>query len=196
MAGPTAAASDAFLNRIGGAITDYSGTIGDLVDYVTGNEAPAIATYDNSAACWYGPTCLALTTSIPILIGTTSDYNKITAQADANQLVNSIFLDYREEALPQIYQAQNGVSAWNSTTAQLLVNDAYAKTVSKAAGVVLDNIGKYGQIRTADIGAIAQLASATKQSKSSPSGGGGGGGGGDGGLFGGIAGIVGGLFGL
>ena len=48
---------------------------------------------------------------------------------------------------------------------QLLANNAYAKTVSEGAKVVLDNIQRYGGIRVSDLQVMSQLIGAIRNSK-------------------------------
>ena len=183
-------AIDSFLNQYGSAI-------GRTVDYFTGEDkSKYVYREKNSDDCWYPPTCSALATLTPILITSPTEYNKSLAISDAQGVVASIFQEYRDTDLPQIYQAMNGSGGYNSTSAQLLANDAYARAVTKSAKEVLDNVSKYGNIRQGDVQALAQLYSSTKGSYTVGSIGGGASGGSAGGIFGSIAGIVGGIFGL
>ena len=48
---------------------------------------------------------------------------------------------------------------------QLLANNAYAKTVSEGAKVVLDNIQRYAGIRVSDLQVMSQLIGAIRNSK-------------------------------
>jgi hypothetical protein len=177
----------------------YGGAIGNLVDHITGEDkSKYIYREKNSDECWYPPTCQALTTLTPILVTTPTEYNKTLGISDARDLVDSTFRDYRETDLPQIYQAMNGSGGYNSTTAQLLANDAYARASAKAAKDTLDNVSKYANIRQGDIQALSQLYSATRGSYTVNSIGGSGAGsmGGIlGGLLGPVAGVIGGIFG-
>jgi hypothetical protein len=175
-------------------LDQYGDALGNIVDYITGgNVSKFVYRQKNSDDCWYPPTCQALATLTPILITTPAEYNKALGISDAHDLVDSIFTEYKDADLPQIYQAMNGSGGYNATTAQLLANDAYARATAKAAKEVLDNVAKYANIRQGDVQALSQLYSATKGSYSVGSIGGGGGGG-LGGLLGSIVGIIGGIF--
>jgi hypothetical protein len=173
----------------------YGNAIGTVVDYFTGGDRSRFAYREkNSDDCWYPPTCQALTTITPILITTPTEYNKALGISDAHDLVDSIFAEYRDTDLPQIYQSMNGSGGYNSTTAQLLANDAYARATAKAAKETLDNVAKYANIRQGDVQALSQLYAATKGSYSAGSLNGGSGSG-FGGVLGAIGGIIGGIFG-
>lgn len=179
-----------FLNQVGGVI-------GDLVDYVTGEDKSKLVYREkNSDDCWYPPSCQALSTITPILVTSPTEYSRITAKADAMEVVSAIFAEYRDQEIPQIYQAMNGSGGYNSTTAQLLVNDAYSRVSAKAAKEVLDNVSKYGNVRQGDVQALAQLYSATKGSYSVGNLSNGQSGGSAGGLLNSVGGIIGSVFGF
>lgn len=73
-------------------------------------------------------------------------FSKEQAQADVAGIVNQLFTQYKEQALPQIYTPMVDTGIYNSTTGQLLANDAFARTQSQAAGVTLDAILNYEQL--------------------------------------------------
>lgn len=75
-----------------------------------------------------------------------SQYTRENAITDASGVVNDIFRQYREQALPEIYSAQGSTGAYNSSAAQLLANDAYGSAVSQSAQVVTDNIARYAEL--------------------------------------------------
>jgi hypothetical protein len=77
--------------------------------------------------------------------GIQQGFSKQAAQQDSMGLVQQIFDQYQKTALPQIYNAQTGAGAYNSTGGQLLANDAYAQTVNKAAQTVNQNVLNYSQ---------------------------------------------------
>lgn len=179
-----------FLNQVGGVI-------GDLVDYVTGEDKSKLVYREkNSDDCWYPPSCQALATITPILVTSPSEYTKTRATADAAQVVSAIFAEYSDQELPQIYQAMNGSGGYNATTAQLLANDAIARAMAKAAKETLDNVQRYGNIRQGDVQALAQLYSATKGSYSVGNLSNGQQGGSAGGLLQSVGGIIGSVFGF
>lgn len=119
----------------------------------------------NSEDCWYPPTCAIMTDLVPRLANKDIEYSKDTAIADAQATVNNIFDTFKDELLVQVYQPECIVNGYNSTTMQLLVNNAYAKTVSEGAKVVLDNIQRYAGIRVSDLQVMSQLIGAIRNSK-------------------------------
>ena len=118
----------------------------------------------NSDDCWYPPTCAVMTNLIPRLTNKDVEYDKTNAIADAVGTVNNYFDTFKDEALAQIYQPQCIANGYNSTTMQLLANNAYAKTVSEGAKITLDNIQRYAGIRVNDLNVMAQLINAIKNS--------------------------------
>ena len=119
----------------------------------------------NSEDCWYPPTCAIMTDLIPRLTNKDIEYSKDTAIADAQGTVNTVFEQFKDEALVQVYYPQCIANGYNSTTMQLLANNAYAKTVSEGAKVVLDNIQRYAGIRVSDLQVMSQLIGAIRNSK-------------------------------
>ena len=120
----------------------------------------------NAEDCWYPPTCAVMTDLIPRLTKKDIEYSKDTAIADAQGTVNNVFEQFKDEALVQVYYPQCIANGYNSTTMQLLANNAYAKTVSEGAKVVLDNIQRYAGIRVGDLQVMSQLIGAIRNSKS------------------------------
>ena len=119
----------------------------------------------NAEDCWYPPTCAIMTDLIPRLTNKDIEYSKDTAIADAQGTVNNVFEQFKDEALVQVYQPECIANGYNSTTMQLLANNAYAKTVSEGAKVVLDNIQRYAGIRVSDLQVMSQLIGAIRNSK-------------------------------
>ena len=119
----------------------------------------------NSEDCWYPPTCAIMTDLVPRLTNKDLEYDKTNAVADAQATVNNIFDTFKDELLVQVYQPECIANGYNSTTMQLLVNNAYAKTVSEGAKVVLDNIQRYAGIRVSDLQVMSQLVGAIRNSK-------------------------------
>lgn len=118
----------------------------------------------NSEECWYPPTCAIMTNLIPRLTNKDVEYSRETAMADADATVQGLFARFRQDSLPVIYQPMCQANGYNATTTQLLVNDAYNKTVQDGAKTILDNIGKYAGIRQNDLQVMAQLIGAIKNS--------------------------------
>ena len=119
----------------------------------------------NAEDCWYPPTCAIMTDLVPRLTSKDLEYDKSNAIADAQATVNNVFETFKDEALVQVYQPECIANGYNSTTMQLLVNNAYAKTVSEGAKVVLDNIQRYAGIRVNDLQVMSQLIGAIRNSK-------------------------------
>ena len=119
----------------------------------------------NSEDCWYPPTCAIMTDLVPRLTNKDLEYDKTNAIADAQDTVNNIFDTFKDESLVQVYQPECIANGYNSTTMQLLANNAYAKTVSEGAKVVLDNIQRYAGIRVSDLQVMSQLVGAIRNSK-------------------------------
>lgn len=93
------------------------------------------------------------------------DFSKQAAQRDAMGLVNDIFNQYRNTALPTIYNAQTGSGAYNSTGAQMLANDAYGTTVNKAAQTVNKNVLDYTQAYQNQMTPLVQMLGIDKGSR-------------------------------
>lgn len=70
-------------------------------------------------------------------------YSKQAAINDTKGIVDSIFADYADTALPQILERQGQSGGYSSTGTQLLANDAYSRTTAKASEVVLQAIQGY-----------------------------------------------------
>lgn len=119
----------------------------------------------NAEDCWYPPTCAIMTDLVPRLTSKDLEYDKSNAIADAQATVNNVFETFKDESLVQVYQPECIANGYNSTTMQLLVNNAYAKTVSEGAKVVLDNIQRYAGIRVNDLQVMSQLIGAIRNSK-------------------------------
>ena len=99
-----------------------------------------------------------------------NQFSKPNAIMDAQGAIASIFRDYQNTALPEIYQAQNSSGGYNASTGQLLANDAFAAANAKGAAVMLDTIQKYRTLQQNDWGALANLIRAIPGSGSSTSG--------------------------
>ena len=144
----------------------YIDSLIPILDHLM-TKAPEDYTYAirNAEDCWYPPTCAVMTDLIPRLTNKDIEYSKDTAIADAQGTVNNIFDTYKDEALVQVYYPQCIANGYNSTTMQLLADNAYAKTVSEGAKVVLDNIQRYAGIRVNDLQVMSQLIGAIRNSK-------------------------------
>ena len=141
-------------------------SLAPAIDYLLTKD-PENYTYAirNAEDCWYPPTCAVMTDLIPRLTKKDIEYSKDTAIADAQGTVNNVFEQFKDEALVQVYYPQCIANGYNSTTMQLLANNAYAKTVSEGAKVVLDNTQRYAGIRVNDLQVMSQLIGAIRNSK-------------------------------
>lgn len=76
-------------------------------------------------------------------------YTKQQAIDDSQGLIGQIFQQYKNNDLPTIFNAQNASGGYNSTTGQLMANDAYGNAVNKSAQAVQQNIQNYAAITDA-----------------------------------------------
>lgn len=74
------------------------------------------------------------------------EYSKAAAIGDVAGVVNNLFNQFREQALPQIFSAEGATGGYGSTSAQFMANDAFAETLGRAAQVSMENIGRYADI--------------------------------------------------
>lgn len=65
------------------------------------------------------------------------------ALQDVQGSIEALFQNFSQTALPQIGGAQRRTGGYNSTTAQLLANDAFARTTAQAAALTVDTINRY-----------------------------------------------------
>lgn len=91
------------------------------------------------------------------LQGQLARYSPENAVADAQGQVENIFNQYSRSTLPQIFQAGGNSGGYNSTTTQLLANDAFAQANTQAADAVLRNITNYAGIRNAQFDPLLRL---------------------------------------
>lgn len=99
-----------------------------------------------------------------ILSGTADQYGKSAAISDSMGAIANLFTQYQNTALPQIYQSEAGSGGYNSTTGQLLANDAFASAINKAAELQLNTIQKYRGLQQADYQTFANLIAAMPRS--------------------------------
>lgn len=99
-----------------------------------------------------------------ILGNTASQYSKQAAMNDVQGAIANLFREYSIKALPTIFQAEASSGGYNSTTGQLLANDAYAATVSKGAQLMIDAIDKYRRLQQGDYQGLANLVAAMPRS--------------------------------
>lgn len=86
-----------------------------------------------------------------------SKYTKGLACYDAKCAMDSIFKTHRDRNLPELYGRACVAGLYNSSSLQLLANDAYARTVAEASKLKLDWITQYASIRQAHANAMIQM---------------------------------------
>lgn len=74
-----------------------------------------------------------------------NEFSKEAALQDSEGVVKELFAQYSQNLLPQIISKASRTGAYNSTAAQLLADNAFAETVSKAAEVKLNTVAQYSQ---------------------------------------------------
>lgn len=118
-----------FLQGIAAAYknTDIKETI--INDHLQGNQAQRLDDLANAITAKY----------------LSDEFSKAKAIQDAKDAVTNIFHEYADEFLPTLYSSGCRHGIYNSTTMQLLANDAYARAVRKGAELVLKNINDYAQ---------------------------------------------------
>lgn len=92
-----------------------------------------------------------------ILSQTNDQYSKQAALSDTQGTVANLFREYSNTAVPQIFQMENTSGGYNSTTGQLMANDAFASTLSKAAAVQSEAILNYRKIQQGDYSTLGNL---------------------------------------
>ena len=65
------------------------------------------------------------------------------ALADVKGSVNQLFAEFSNTVLPQIMTQQNKTGGYNSSTSQLLTNDAFARTVAQGASLTMNAVSQY-----------------------------------------------------
>lgn len=102
-----------------------------------------------------------------------SPYNKGAAQADMTGALRTQASDALQSVMPSIAKSQIASGAYNSTTKNLLQNDAEARIQAQLANSVADNIARYAGIEANLINSFANASQAgrvtTQQSQGSGS---------------------------
>ena len=91
-------------------------------------------------------------------------YSKEQAKADALANMGQIFREYRENELPKVFVAQAGGGLYNSTTGQLMANDAYARATDLANARILEYTKSYNQMLNNDLGSFLSALNVNKGS--------------------------------
>ena len=77
------------------------------------------------------------------------EFSKENAASDITSSYDGIFREFRESELPVIYGKLCSTGMYNSTAAQMLANDAYARAVDKAGQAKHNATKDYAQIEIA-----------------------------------------------
>lgn len=80
------------------------------------------------------------------LQGGGTQFSANQARQDVQGSIENLYRTYSESVLPQIFSTQAGAGAYNSSTAQLLANDAFARTTAEAGALELQAITDYAQL--------------------------------------------------
>lgn len=62
---------------------------------------------------------------------------------DTQSSIAALFTQFKDTALPQIAGAEKRTGGYNTTTGEQLTNDAFARTLSQAAGLQLNAVNQY-----------------------------------------------------
>jgi hypothetical protein len=68
---------------------------------------------------------------------------RANALKDVKGSINNLFSEFSNTVLPQIMTQQNRTGGYNSSTSQLLTNDAFARTVAQGASLTMDAVSRY-----------------------------------------------------
>jgi hypothetical protein len=90
--------------------------------------------------------------------GAAADLGAARKQAltDVKGGVDALFAEYKDTALPQIMGKQAQTGGYGSTTAQMLTNDAYARTVAQGQKLAIDAVTQYENTALAKSGQAMQ----------------------------------------
>lgn len=88
------------------------------------------------------------------------EFSPDAAVKDSQGLVQDIMRQLQEGTLPQIYNQQNAAGAYNSTTGQLLANDASARAAAQGAAAVSGTKEKYAGVQNTQMGQLMQIVQA------------------------------------
>jgi hypothetical protein len=98
------------------------------------------------------------------------EFSREAAIQDSAGIIQDLFTQYSQQALPQIISKASQSGAYNSTAAQLLADNAFAETISKSAQVRTNAIAQYAQadatrqqVQTQTLGTILQALLQSKE---------------------------------
>jgi len=141
------------------ALPGYVDTIGKL----TGNRKDSsqnVNTMDSSLQENFSPLAVdQIGQTFPGLLGEFQggDYSKEAAIRDSMGGVQNLFQDFRQTALPGVFNAEAASGGYNSSTGQLLNNDLISKVIAQGRGLIAKNVNDYAGIRNAQAGNITNM---------------------------------------
>ena len=100
----------------------------------------------------------------------TTGFTKQDAINDVGGVLRAQATDALQSVMPSIARTQTGAGAYNSTTKELMQNDANARITSQLAKTAADTIAQYQQIQQGNIGAFADATKAGTSQQSSSTG--------------------------
>lgn len=122
-----------FLKGIADAYRQVHQQTDELVSHLSDSEKAQLQRFMDSAMTRY----------------LSQEFSKDVASGDITASYDGIFREYRESELPILYGKLCSTGMYNSTAAQMLANDAYARAVDKAGQAKHGAIKDYAQIETA-----------------------------------------------
>lgn len=137
--------------------TSSFGDINDILGFIrnlTGTQSDSSTTTDLGGTASAGVQSF-LSRLFPDL--DSGAFSPEAAVTDSQGLVHQIMTQLQEGTLPQIYNQQNASGAYNSTTGQLLANDATSRAAGQGAAAVTSTKEKYAGIRSTQMGQLMQF---------------------------------------
>ena len=92
-----------------------------------------------------------------------NQYSRSNAIADTQGAIAEIFKQYSITDLPKIYNSQIGMGAYNSTSHQLMANEAFANATAKGAALRNQAILNYAQARNNELNPLISLLNADRE---------------------------------
>lgn len=122
-----------FLRGIADAYRNVDQQTKELISHLNPEEKAQLQTFTSKAMSRY----------------LSDEFSKDNASSDITASYDGIFREYRESELPVIYGKLCSTGMYNSTAAQMLANDAYARAVDKAGQAKHAAIKDYAQLEIA-----------------------------------------------
>ena len=140
--------------------------IGTIADYFLSPTRKEVEVYTkaNSPDCFYAAGCLVAGVTSAALSTSYARHSTDAAFADAEASVAATFRKYRDEVLPEFYSHFATSGVYNSTSLQLLAENAFAKTVAESVKYRVDLVNAYTNARAVDGNNAASALGALKGS--------------------------------